>query len=247
MSLRAVFFDIDDTLYSSTDFAWRARERAVEAMQSRGLRADKDHVLAELGAVVNEFGSNDGDHYGRLLKRLPPEALADTNPALLVTAGVMAYHETKWRELRLREEGRFLLEDLASTSLRLGIITAGITSKQMEKVLRLGLDQWMDPALILITDQVGVDKSNPLLYEMAAAKAGVEPSQALHVGDHPLNDIDSAKRAGFRAVLHQGSGRYAALEGLLEADARIRNLDELRGILGDWGVDLPASARESGA
>ena len=39
-SLRAVLFDIDDTLYSSTDFAWRAREHAVEAMQARGLEPE---------------------------------------------------------------------------------------------------------------------------------------------------------------------------------------------------------------
>ncbi|MBL7009301.1 MAG: haloacid dehalogenase, partial [Planctomycetes bacterium] len=68
MSLRAVFFDIDDTLYSSTRFAWRAREQAVEAMIRAGLRAGSDRVLVELQELVVEFGSNDYRHYNRLLQ-----------------------------------------------------------------------------------------------------------------------------------------------------------------------------------
>ena len=96
MELRAVFFDIDVTLYSSTRFAGLARERAVEAMIARGLQATKGEVLEELAQVVAEFGSNDRNHYDRLLTRLPASAMLGLNPALLVTAGVIAYHETKW-------------------------------------------------------------------------------------------------------------------------------------------------------
>jgi FMN phosphatase YigB (HAD superfamily) len=33
--LKAIFFDIDDTLFSTSEFANKARENAVEAMRSR--------------------------------------------------------------------------------------------------------------------------------------------------------------------------------------------------------------------
>ncbi|MBC8329822.1 MAG: HAD-IA family hydrolase [Planctomycetes bacterium] len=240
MSLRAVFFDIDDTLYSSTRFAWRAREQAVEAMIRAGLRAGSDRVLVELQEVVVEFGSNDDRHYNRLLQRLGPEACTGANPALIVMAGVIAYHETKWRELSITAEARRLLQDLVAAGVRLGVITAGLTMKQAEKVLRLGLDDFLDPQLVFITDQEGIAKTNPKLYRRAAARAGLEPGQAMHVGDHPLHDVDSAKRAGMIAVLHQGSGKYAHLEGGAAPDHRIADLEELRPVLATYGVDLPA-------
>ncbi|RMH04608.1 MAG: HAD family hydrolase [Planctomycetota bacterium] len=239
MSLRAVFFDIDDTLYSSTRFAWRAREQAVAAMCRAGLRVPRERALAELAEVVAEFGSNDDRHYDRLLQRLGPDSHAGAHPALIVMAGVIAYHETKWRELTIPETERRLLADLAAAGLRLGVITAGLRMKQAEKILRLGLDRFLDPDLVFITDQEGIAKTNPKLYLRAAARAGIEPGQAMHVGDHPLHDADTARRAGMIAVLHQGSGKYAHLEGGLEPHHRIDELAELRPILVEYGVDLP--------
>ena len=229
--LRVLFFDVDDTLYSSTQFAERARERAVEAMVARGLRLEKERVLAELTGVVSEFSSNDDRHFDRLLERLPPAATKGVNKALLVVAGVMAYHETKWKELKIRPKARQLLQDLAATDLRLGVITSGITKKQMEKILRLGLDRFIDPELIVITDQQGIAKSNPKLYERAARLAAVRPGEAMHVGDHPAHDVDASKRAGMVAVWHRGGGKYSTLEPAEQPDHVIADLGQLRRVL----------------
>jgi len=226
-------------MFTTTVFARLARERAIAAMIERGLRCSPQEVFDELQAVVDEFGSNDDRHYNRLLQRLPAEATAGINPELLVTAGVIAYHETKWRELRLGETTRELLEDLSRSDVKLGVITAGLTRKQMEKILRLGMDRYLDPGLIFITDQVGVAKTNPELYAMAARAAGVEPSAAMHVGDHPLRDVETAKRAGLLATWHEGSGKYAQLQSSIPADHRVVHVEELRPILAEhYGVAL---------
>ena len=224
--VRVIFFDIDDTLYSSTEFAGRAREASIDAMLARGLRIDREKALVELLRVVEEFGSNDGHHFQRLLHRLPNAATAEVNPNLLVSAGMMAYHETTWRELRLRSEATDVLKVLAETPVALGVVTAGITSKQMEKVLRLGIDQWVNPSLIFITDEVGIAKTNPKLYTLAARKARVPVSEAMHVGDHPTRDVNSAAQAGLFTVWHRGSGKYAALSPTQGPDHTISSLRE---------------------
>jgi hypothetical protein len=46
--LKVLFLDIDDTLFGTTNFVQKARAAAVDAMIERGLRADKDQVLASL-------------------------------------------------------------------------------------------------------------------------------------------------------------------------------------------------------
>ncbi|MAW61107.1 MAG: haloacid dehalogenase [Planctomycetes bacterium] len=239
-SLDVVFWDIDDTMFTTTAFARRARERAIAAMIERGLKATPEVVFAELAAVVEEFGSNDDRHYDRLLKRLPAEATAGTNPDLLVTAGVIAYHETKWEELRLAPGAARLLADLNAAGVRLGVISAGLTRKQMEKILRLGMDRYVEPQLILITDQVGVAKSNPLLYRMAVELAGVPAERTMHVGDHPQKDADGAKRAGMQVAWHRGTGKYSQIQPELEPDHIIDSLEELRPIFIErYGLALP--------
>ncbi len=243
MNLEVIFFDIDDTLYASSDFAGRARERAVEAMLRHGLRAAAEAVLAELAEVVTEFGSNDDRHFDRLLDRLPAEATRGLNKALLVTAGVIAYHETKWRELGIRPQARALLDDLrATTEVRVGVISAGITGKQMEKILRLGLTRYLDPGLVFITDQQGIAKTNPKLYRRAVAAAGVAPERAMMVGDHPERDVHSAHQAGLRTVWHRGQGKYSGTPPASGPDHVIDAIGELRGVLQEhYGLlqDLP--------
>ncbi|MCC8180489.1 MAG: hypothetical protein LIP23_06230 [Planctomycetes bacterium] len=43
--LKGLFFDIDDTLYSSTEFAANARQQAVQAMVRAGLQVDEEFSL----------------------------------------------------------------------------------------------------------------------------------------------------------------------------------------------------------
>ena len=95
--LRAVLFDVDDTLFSTTAFARKARANAVRAMVEAGLGLPEEVVARELDEVIAEFSSNYDHHFDKLLQRLRPSALAQLNPALVVAAGVVAYHDTKFQ------------------------------------------------------------------------------------------------------------------------------------------------------
>lgn len=56
--LQAILFDIDDTLFSTTEFARKARRNAVRAMIQAGLDVPEEVVLKELDEVLAEFSSN---------------------------------------------------------------------------------------------------------------------------------------------------------------------------------------------
>ncbi|MEY2981237.1 MAG: hypothetical protein RL562_1464, partial [Planctomycetota bacterium] len=72
--LDAIFFDIDDTLFSTSVFADKARRAAVDAMIGAGLRSTRDECFRELCEVVNEFSSNYGSHFDKVIGRLPSAA-----------------------------------------------------------------------------------------------------------------------------------------------------------------------------
>jgi len=243
--LNVIFLDIDDTLFGTSDFVVEARTKAVEAMIARGLKAEVPDVLAELAEVVAEFGSNDDHHYNRLMKRLPDSATAGANRDLLVVAGVIAYHNAKWKKLKIRPEAEALLRDLAATDLRLGVISAGLVHKQMEKLLRLGVDQFIDHKLLFITHDVGIAKSNPRLYTRCAEAAGVPVDQVMHVGDHPFHDVDPANAAGLRTVWIRGTGKHSKNLPKTEPNHILDDFVELRGLL-DEKYGIPLERRNRG-
>src|SRR5438876_381631 len=128
MGLRAVLFDIDDTLFSTTQFAKVARRNAVRAMIQGGLDLPENAVLKELEEVLAEFSSNYDHHFDQLLRRLRPKALESVNPALIVAAGVAAYHDTKFRELKPFDDVLPLLAALKQAGAITGVITHGWTT-----------------------------------------------------------------------------------------------------------------------
>ena len=231
--LRAILFDIDDTLYSTTEFADLARSNGVTAMVRLGLRMEHEAVMRELREVIAEFTSNYEGHFDKLLLRLPREVYEGLNPAILVAGAVIAYHETKASRLRPLPDVVEALRKLSHTELILGVITMGPQVKQAEKILRLGLMDYIDPSAIFISDQIGISKPNPKLYLRACRSVGVPPEEAMYVGDNPPNDISPPKSIGMMAVLNRRSGKYSRVACDVEPDYRISDFTALRGILRD--------------
>ena len=232
-SLDAIFFDIDDTLFSTTRFAEVARRASIKAMVSLGLKIDAEEAYRELVEVIREFSSNYGSHYDKLLSRLPPKALEGTSKSLLVAAAVVAYHETKFRELSTYEDVLEAMKILAKTDLKLGIITSGLRIKQAEKIIRLRIWPYIDPASVFITDEVGIGKPNPKLYRRACDETGVDPARTMYVGDHPSHDIDPANEVGMTTVWNRRQGRHLNTKGATEPDYTIYNFLDLLSLLQD--------------
>jgi putative hydrolase of the HAD superfamily len=235
-ALRAVFFDVDDTLYSTTAFATKARRRAVESMVSLGgLQVTADQLLAELKEVIAEFGPNYDEHYDRLLRRYRPEELGGHSRSVLVAAGVAAYHDTKVQEFTAFPGVLDGLRALSGrTRLVLGVITEGLEVKQAEKIHRLGVYPFLDRRAVLISDVIGISKPNPKLWLRACEATGVPPAESLYVGDNPVNDIVPARSVGMRTVrMRSPGGKYAAVESPVPPDHEVRDFPGLIAVLRD--------------
>ncbi len=230
-ALDAIFFDIDDTLFSTSVFAEKARRSAIEAMVAAGMRADHAAAMRELEEVITEFSSNYGGHFDKVLDRLGPESTAGNNRAVIVAAGVVAYHETKWRELKVHDDVYEVLQWLSTTQLVRGVISAGITIKQAEKLVRLGVLQFLTPSAIFFTDQVGFSKPNPKLYRRVLQRMSLQPSRCLYVGDNPTHDIDPCNAEGWWTARIRRDGRHADEAGKTQPSHEIRDFRELLTIL----------------
>ncbi|MFT6429890.1 MAG: putative hydrolase of the HAD superfamily [Halopseudomonas sp.] len=85
-----------------------------------------------------------------------------------------------------------LLAEL-STRYQLATISNGNAD-----VRRLGLDQYF--SVIVSADEVGLSKPDPAPFLHALERAGVEPANTLHIGDHPVDDIQGAQDVGLHTL-----------------------------------------------
>ena len=128
----------------------------------------------------------------------------------------------------------------------IGGVSIGIVSdwgSNLRGILaELDLDQYLD--FVLPSGAVGVAKPNPAFYRMALEHAGVEPSEALMVGDSYRADVRGAWAAGMDALWlrrDEGTSITPAHEPI-PADVRlIRSLDEVPAIVRSGGP-LPRGA-----
>lgn len=229
--LRALFFDIDDTVYSTSEFSQAARQNAVRAMLKVGLQISEEELQRELEEVIQEFGSNYEHHLDKLMQRLPAMACSKVLPIIAVAAGMVAYHQTKFRQFAPYEDAIAVLGQLRDRGLLLGIITAGVAIKQAEKIVRLGLHQLVAGGHIYITDLIGIAKTNPKLYLRACSEAGAAPRECIYVGDNPAVDVEVPNRIGMRTALSRRTGKYATAELRTPPDHIIHNFWDILEII----------------
>ncbi|MBI4584639.1 MAG: TIGR02253 family HAD-type hydrolase [Planctomycetes bacterium] len=226
-NLRAIFFDIDDTLYSTSEFSEVARSNALDAMIEHGLTMPKDELHLELQEVINEFSSNYEHHFDKLLLRIPRRYYKGVNPSILVAAGVVAYHETKVRQLAPYEDAVEVIRLLSKAGLILGVITEGMEVKQAEKLIRMRLVPFMSPNAIFISNQVGISKPNSKLYQRVCSDLNIKPTETMYVGDHPVHDIDPANSIGMITVRMRRGGKCQNMEGATLPALEVQNFWDL--------------------
>ena len=111
------------------------------------------------------------------------------------------------------------LEALRAMGLRLTVVSNanGTLRAHLE---RLQLARWFD--CVLDSCELGVEKPDPRLFEIALERSGARPESTIHVGDLYHVDVVGARAVGLRAVLLDEAGLYT------DADCRrLRSLGEL--------------------
>jgi putative hydrolase of the HAD superfamily len=83
------------------------------------------------------------------------------------------------------------------------VVTNGVVHQQESKIRMTGLDRYL--AGWVISEEVGVRKPDPEIFEIAARRARMRLGGAWMVGDSPEADIYGASSLGLRTVwLHRG-------------------------------------------
>ncbi len=191
--IKAVFFDVDNTLYDSTLQVEMVRQNAIKAMIEAGMDITEEEGLEALKDIVGRMGSNYEHHFDDLLKKYGYES----NPRI-IAAGIVAYHTTKAAYLVPFPDTVPTILSLRDRGYKLGVITEGRSVKQWEKLIRLGLQHFFHT--VVISEEIKRQKPDEEIFRTAAKRAGCHPEEAVMVGDRLDKDIIGAKKAGMVTV-----------------------------------------------
>ncbi len=225
--IKAVFFDIDDTLYDTSGFAKLARKAALNVMIDAGLPLETDEAYLLLREIIDEYGSNYGKHFNILTKRV----FGEENP-LLIALGMITYHNVKFALLRLFPQTIKTLIFLKEKGYKLGVISNGKTIKQWEKLIRLGLHHFFDQ--VITSEEAGVEKPDIHIFQLAMKKMGVKADNSIMIGNKFSEDIKGALNSGIDAILvnsklEDSDKAYLEKEGI--KIQVLENIDQIKDIL----------------
>jgi len=192
---KLICFDLDDTLWpclpaiqlaEQTLYDWLVEHKpditAVNNIEQ--LRLKRMQLIDSRPELINDLSAARRVH----LKQLADET-GDTSD--WVETAFEVFYEAR-QKVNLFEDVIPVLSVLKS-KYTLAALTNGNAH-----ISKTGLADYFD--FQVSAADVQSAKPHPAMFIRAMEKAGVNPKQTLHVGDHPLHDIQGARNAGVDAV-----------------------------------------------
>jgi len=214
MPLRAIIFDLDDTLYDCTNtLTQAATDRAIVAMIEHGLQASKQ----EAKHFLNEYQAN-ATHRVHAL-----DALVDhfgPQRETILEHGMIAYNAPTIDQPIELFPG--VLETLSELRhhYKLILVTTGLRERQRNKLRLLGLTDAFDCILI---DDIHEGLSKRERFLAAATNFNVTCEDMAVVGDRIFSEIKIGNQLGMTTIrMHHGA--YANIHPSKEWEAPDHNI-----------------------
>lgn len=222
--LRAIVFDLDDTLYSERSYVISGF-MAVASWGERTLGIPGESGLQELERLLDQGTRGNIFDLWMTGHGIPPapwiqQAVAiyrDHRPTIVPYPGVI--------ELLTR----------LSKSYRLGLLSDGLLRVQRMKLGALRLEQYFDA--VVFSDELGKEAWKPSTrpFMRMAEFLQVAPEEAVYVGENSLKDFLGARKIGMLAVrVLAPAGFYTTFDPPspeYAADLEIEDLRQLEDLL----------------
>ena len=197
--IKAVIFDLDNTLYNfdaANEFGIRALAAYTEPVFGWDYPRMKD-LYEESREKLTERMGDVGSAHNRLLRfqNLLEEKKLPLHPHALEMA--KAYWRGVLDNMEPSPGAREIMEELRRMGVRIGLGTDMTAYMQYEKLIRLGLMEYMD--FIVSSEEAGTDKPGNAFFMLCARKAGCLPGECLFIGDNIVRDYGGAAAAGMQA------------------------------------------------
>ncbi|HLP82287.1 MAG TPA: HAD family hydrolase [Nitrosomonas sp.] len=199
--LRAILFDLDDTLYPESEFVFSGfRSVARWAQETLGISEELSNSHLRKLFIDGVRGNT----FDRWLEDM------GNGDARTVKDAIRVYRE-HLPEIRPYPDVSGILQRLHDHYL-LGIVSDGQWAMQERKMKALGISHMF--SAIIFSDKLGSDcwKPSPKPFEAALERLNVDPNAACYVGDNIHKDFKGARSVGLKTIwMRRDDGIYSGI------------------------------------
>lgn len=233
--IRAIIFDLDNTLVDFLSMKRLAVEAAVDAMIDAGLPLDRERAEKAVFAIYDR----EGIEYQNVFDELLDKQMGRIDYKILA-AGVVAYRRAREAALVLYPHVSVTLVSLIKQGIKLAVVSDAPRREAWLRLCYLNLHHLFD--VVVTFEDTGERKPSPAPFRLVLARLGITPDEALMVGDWAERDMVGAMKVGIRTAF----ARYGDAFGTLEsgADYDLEDIHQLLEIVAALNVgDVPAMPR----
>ena len=216
--IKAVIFDLDNTLVDFMAMKRQAIDAAIHAMIDAGLNLPQDDVKTRIEAIYKERGIEFQNVFDQLLYDVFNKV-----DYKILSAGIISYRRAREAALVPYPHVYLSLMELLKRGLKLAVVSDAPAREAWLRLCYLNFHHIFHA--VVTFDDTGERKPNPGPFRKALELLGVHPENALMVGDWAERDMIGAGNIGMKTVF----ARYGDTFGTIEthADYEISDIKEL--------------------
>lgn len=214
--LRAVIFDLDDTLYEYEPLHRTALAKLSEFTCRKLCISERQfqEAFAWGRDETKRLLCNTGASHNRMLYCQKALEYLHQSPTCLALDMYETYWNYMLEHMCLNDGAEELLQYCENRGLEIGICTDLTAHIQHRKLRKLGLSNHVNA--LVTSEEVGMEKPNAAIYELMLSKLRVLPQEAVFIGDSLEKDVIGPMQSDINAIwLHdKGDGIHTTASSL---------------------------------
>lgn len=199
--IKAVIFDIDNTVYSyDENHVYGMQALAEYCTGAFGIsREEMEKCYRQAGTImVNRIGTDTAAIHSRMIRvQCMLELLGQP---LFPHARNMyhAYWDTFIEHIEPNPGVLKFMQELKKRNIRIGMGTDMTACIQYRKLEAVGAAPYID--FIVTSEEAGIEKPHYHFFDICVEKAGVRPEECAFIGDNVKKDIEGAWESGLKGI-----------------------------------------------
>lgn len=191
--IKAIIFDLDNTLVDFMLLKERAIEAAIHSMIDAGLNLTKE----EANRRIHEVYSKEGIEYQQVFDQLFLDLYGKVDHKI-VSAGIVAYRTAREAALKPYPKVFPTLIELIKMGMKLAVVSDAPSREAWLRLSYINFHHLFD--VVITYDDTFEKKPSPAPFNLALRKLNIKPEECLMIGDWAERDMVGAKAVGMKTV-----------------------------------------------
>jgi putative hydrolase of the HAD superfamily len=190
-NIKALIFDLDNTILDRTKTFLNFSNKLIDEYFIDLSGKEQQRIIEQIIVTDQDGYKEKKQMFIELLEILP----WNNKPTV---EELLEFYTLEYVSSAILMEDALEILQFFKTKYKIGLITNGKIIIQYGKLDKLNLREYFDT--IVVSEEAGIKKPNKDIFEIASKNLNLRSEDCIYIGDHPVNDIDGADKAGMKTI-----------------------------------------------